>query len=230
MSSLFSLEDASRFVSIFAEPTLQFGYPMKTICFIFFALLCVFANAFSEPSEQEIITLTNKVIDEINSGHVNALNELMVLPGDWAVPSFIAIFKDNYNIYGETPLNHAIGVKCAELATRVPGGEDYMVKMLRVRQDENDNATYFQQITCIKLLICAHNNTSVRVCGSALDDPDVAGLAANALATMSLPNAPYSSEDNTATSDATGIAKWKQWWEGNKGNYNGPANVLSPNP
>jgi hypothetical protein len=67
----------------------------------------------------------------------------------------------------------------------------------------------------------------VRVFCSALDQPQMGGRVANALANMGLPGAPYSSRNTEATSSAEGIAQWKQWWKANANNY---PPISSPKP
>ena len=152
----------------------------------------------------------------IRVGHDNT-----PLHGQWAVPAFLTIFKENYNIYGATPTNRAIGAKAAQLATSVAGGEEYFVTLLNNKGDSRDNSPLLQQISAVKALICAHNKTSVRLLAGALDSPIMGGRAANGLATMGLPGAPYSSKDKGGTSSADGIAKWKEWWKSNAANYSG---------
>lgn len=192
---------------------------MNTRFAIAFAFLCISATLFAEPSQQEVVALMNKVQSRVAGGDVNALNDLSTLPGSWAAPAFLTIFQQNYNIYGETAQNRAVAEKCADLATTVPGSEEYFVKLLKKKDANSPNWVYAQQKTAVKLLLLVHNKASVRIFCSALDDPEMGGKVANALATMGLPDAPYASKDKSAISSADDIAKWKQWWESNKNNY-----------
>ena len=181
--------------------------------------LCPHRGGFSEPSDREIIALMNKVERGVAAGNVSALNDLLTLPPEWGVPGFLTIFKENYNVYGATPTNRAIGEKCAQLATSVPAYEEVFTKILNIKMNNDDPS--LQQVYAVKCLICAHNKFGVRVLGGALDAPTTGGMAANALATMGLPGAPYASKDTGVVSNAKGIAQWKEWWKSNAGNYSG---------
>jgi len=208
---------------------------MKTLLTFAFIFLFGVASGIAEPSKQEIITLVNKVEARVAAGDASAVDDLLTLPGNWAVPALLNIFKENYTVYGATPEMQAIGKKAAVLATTVPGGEEYLVKLLKKISDDNPNWVFIQQDTGFKCLIVANNKTSVRVLCSALDEPDSGGRAANALAAMDLPGARYSSSDRSGRSSANaeGIAQWKQWWTSNSSNYaDNSVNkaVASPSP
>jgi hypothetical protein len=194
---------------------------MNTRLVTAFALLSMIASGFSEPSDKEAIALINKVELRVNGGDTSALNDLMVLPGKMAVPAYLNFFKNNYNIFGATRQNRGIGEKAAELATKIPGGEEYLVKLLKKKPDDSPNWVFAQQSTGIKALICANNKTAVRILCGALDEPEIGGRAANALANLGIPGAPYSSNNkgSDATSNAEGIAKWKKWWNDNAYKY-----------
>jgi hypothetical protein len=192
---------------------------MNTRLLFVFLFLCALSSGFSEPSDKEIIAVMNKVERGVAAGNASALNDLLTLPPEWAVPAFLTVFKENYLIYGATPTNRAIGEKCAQLATSVPANEEVFAKILNIKMDNGDPS--LQQVYAVKCLICAHNKFSVRVLGGALDAPTTSGRAANALATMGLPGAPYASKDKGVASNAKGIAQWKNWWKSNSTNYSG---------
>ena len=201
---------------------------MKLNLLIALALFCVAGSVFSEPSEKEVIALMNKVQARVAGGDVKALDELTTLPGSWSPPAFLTIFKQNYNIYGATASNRAIGARCAQLATSTAGGEEYLVKLLKGKAA--NNGIYYQQDSAIKCLVVVHNDTSVRILGGALADVDTEEIGpkpTRALTTLNLPGSPISPKDRV--SDADAFAKWRKWWDGHKGDYSGkPAAVLVP--
>ncbi len=192
---------------------------MKTGALIAILSLSAVVTAFTEPSDKEAIAIMNRVQRKVAGGDVGALDELTTLPGSMSAPAFLTIFKQNYNVYGATAQNRAIGLKAAQLATSVPGGEEYLVKLLRKKPDNSPNWVLIQQDTGIKALIATNNKTSVRILCGALDEVDIGGKAANALATMGLPGAPYSSKSKSDTSTPQGVQKWKQWWAENADSY-----------
>lgn len=188
---------------------------------------------FSEPpapTREEVGALMNKVQDRVASGDVSALDQLLTLPGNWAVPALLDIFEEHYNLNLPSATDLAMEARAAQLATSVAGGEAYLVKLLRKKPDDSPPWVFGQQDVAIQCLIYAHNNTAVRLCCGALDQPDIGGRAANALATMKLPGAPYSSEDTSGKSsgDAGAITKWKQWWKANANNYPPMSNPKPP--
>jgi hypothetical protein len=196
--------------------------PMNTLLII--ALICLSAvtRGFSEPpapTKDEVIALMNKVQDRIGYGDVSALDQLLTLPGNWAVPAFLDIFAQFYNLPQPTATDQAMEARAAQLCTTVDGGEAYLVKLMRDKPEGSPNFVYIQQDNAINCLIFAHNNTSMRVLCSALDQPQMGGRMANALAMMGLPGAPYSSNNINAISGAKEVAQWKQWWKANGNDY-----------
>ena len=183
------------------------------------ALLIAVTPAFCERSEKEMIDLINRVNVRINGGEINALNDLTTLPGDWATPALLNIFKYNYNVFGATALNKSIGAKAAQLITTTPGGEAYLVKLLKDAKEGQPNGIYFQQVSATKCLALVKGKLAVRVLCGALADSEIGGRAADALASMSLPEAPYSPKTKPTPKRAEAVAKWKTWWDANKGNY-----------
>ena len=194
---------------------------MKISLVIATALLIAVASAFAERSEKEIIDLINQVITRVNHGEINALNDLTALPGDYSTPAFLVIFKQNYNLYGATAQNRAIGAKAAELITTTPGGEKYLVKLLNNAKEGESNGIYFQEISAINCLQFVNNKLSVRVLCGALADTEIGRKAADALSKMSLPDAPYPPppKNKPAPRNPESIAKWRLWWDGHKANY-----------
>ena len=166
-----------------------------------------------------MVDLINRVNLRINGGEVNALTELTTLPGNVAEPVLLDIFKHNYNVFQATPLNRSIGTKAAQLVTTTPGGEEYLVKLLKDAREGQPNNIYFQQVSAVNCLALVKNKLAVRVLCGALADSEIGGRAADALATMSLPDAPYSAKTRPAPKKAEAVAKWKTWWDANKGNY-----------
>lgn len=174
--------------------TLSPTYPlarMKVQIFTAVALFYAAGSTFAEPTDKEIVTLMNKVQVRVARGDIKALDELTTLPGHWATPAFLTIFKQNYNIYGYTPTNRAIGARCAQLAVSTNGGEEYLVKLLKGKAANNYG--YFQQDSAIKCLVVVHDEKSVRILGSALAEvePDEIGpKLTRALTSLNLPGAP----------------------------------------
>lgn len=182
------------------------------------AIFGVVGSVFSEPTDKEVIDLMNKVTIRVNGGDLKALNELTALPGHWATPALLSIFKQNYNIYMATPQNKAIGLKAAQLAISTDGGEEYLLKLLKGKPA--NNYVYFQQDSAIKCLVLVHDGRSIRILGASLDDLDPAEIGpkvVNALASLNLPGAPVSAKERI--SYAAALAKWKTWWASHKENY-----------
>jgi hypothetical protein len=208
---------------------------MNTRVVFAFIFLSAVTSGFSEPTQQEVIALMNKVEARVAAGDASALDDLLTLPGNWAVPALIDIFKENYVVYGATPQMKAIGKKAALLATTVSGGEEYLTKLLKKKPDDDPNWVFIQQDMGIKALIVADNKTAVRLFCGALDEPEIGARAANALAAMNLPGAPYASKDKSGRTSASAesINQWKQWWDSNASNYAGNGDsqtVASPSP
>lgn len=112
------------------------------------------------------------------------------------------IFKYNYNVFGATALNKSIGAKTAQLITTTPGGEAYLVKFLKDAREGQPNGIYFQQVSAVKCLALVKNKLAVRVLCGALADSEIGGRAADALATMNLPDAPYAAKTKPAPKGA----------------------------
>ena len=193
---------------------------MKLSLAVFLGLLLAATPAFSEMSEKEMVDLINRVSLRINGGEVNALTDLTTLPVDVAVPALLNAFKYNYNVFRATPLNKAIGAKAAQLLTTTPGAEEDLLKLFKIARDDLPNNVYFQQDSAIKCLRLVNNKFSVRVLCAALAPTEIGCKAADALATMSLPDAPYVMNEKSRPSKPDGVAKWKAWWDAHKGNYN----------
>ena len=183
------------------------------------AFLIAVTPAFSELSEKEMVDLINRVSLRINGGEVNALNDLTTLPGNVAVPALLNAFKYNYNVFRATPLNKAIGAKAAQLLTTMPGAEEDLLKLFKIARDDIPNNVYFQQDSAIKCLQLVNNKFSVRILCAALAPTEIGCKAADALAKMSLPDAPYVMNEKSRPSKADGVVKWKAWWDVHKGNY-----------
>lgn len=183
------------------------------------ALLLSVTPSFSEPSQQEILNLTNRVILRTNEGDINALNDLTTLPTKYAVAALLSIFKNNYNIADATAQNKAIGVKCAQVIATTPGGEKYVKYLLEDASENKPRSIHFQQISAIKCMLILNNKMSVRVLCSSLYDSEIGGRAAHALAMMKLPDAPYATTLDSPISKSDGIAKWRVWWDAHKDTY-----------
>ena len=192
---------------------------MKFSISIATALLVAITPAFSELSEKEMVDLINRVSLRINGGEVNALTDLTTLPGDVAVPALLNAFKYNYNVFRATPLNKSIGAKAAQLLQTTPGAEENLLKLFKITRDDVPNNVYFQQESAIGCLRLVNNKFSVRVLCAALAPTEIGCKAADALATMSLPDAPYVMNEKSRPSKPDGVAKWKAWWDAHKGNY-----------
>jgi hypothetical protein len=192
---------------------------MKLLPLIAMAFLVSRSVAWSEMTDKEIIALMNRVTLSTNGGDINSLNELKAMPPKWAVVSYLTLFKQNYNINGATPQNKAIGAKCAQLLTTTPDGEALLVKLINDIDLKLPNQIYYQQISAINCMRIVNNKFAVRVLGAALNDTEMGGRAANALAMMKLPDAPFTLKQEARPSNAEGVAKWRTWWDANKGNY-----------
>ena len=187
--------------------------------YIGIAFLFAAGTAWSDMSDKEIIALMNRVTNSTMGGDINSLNELKALPPNWAIVSYLTLFKQNYNIYGATAQNKAIGLKCAQLITTTPGAETILVNLINNTDANLPNTVYYQQISAINCMRIVGNKLSVRVLGAALKDTEMGGMAANALAMMKLPDAPFTLKQDARPANAEGVAKWRRWWDANKGNY-----------
>lgn len=192
---------------------------MKISLVIAAALLIAVTPAFSEMSEKEMVDLINRVSQRINGGDINALTDLTTLPVNVATPALLNAFKYNYNVFRATPLNKAIGAKAAQLLITMPGAEEDLVKLFKIARDDIPNNVYFQQESAIGCLRLVNNKFSVRVLCVALAPTEIGCKAADALAKMGLPDAPYTMNEKSRPSKADGVAKWKAWWEAHKGSY-----------
>lgn len=201
---------------------------MKTRLAIGIAWFIAAFPAFSEPSQKEVVGLMNRVTHRVNDGDINALNDLTTLPGKYAAPAFITIFKNNYNIASATPQNRAIGLKCAQLLTTTPGGEEYLVKLLKDAPDPVPNQLYFQQYYAINCMLLVEQKFAVRVLCSGLNDNEIGGRAAKTLSKMKLPDAPFPPNDQPDEKNVITVPKWKLWWEAHKDNYVEKAPSPSP--
>ena len=79
-----------------------------------------------------------------------------------------------------------------------------------------------QRDIAIESLVLVHHNFAVRLIAQALSDPELGvpiGKLGTALAKMELPSTPYSSSQLKESATDDGIAKWKEWWEANKAQY-----------
>jgi hypothetical protein len=202
--------------------------------FIALIVLSVATHGFSEPpapTKEQVIALMNKVQERVAGGDISALDDLLALPGNWAVPALLDIFEEHNNPAEAN--ERAMAARAAELATSVAGGEKYLIMTMKDNPDDSPPWVFGQQDTAIRCLIFARNNTAVRVLCSALDQPQMGGRVANALANMNLPGAPYSSIHKDDTSSAAGIAQWKQWWKTNASHYAKNSDskpIASPSP
>jgi hypothetical protein len=188
---------------------------MKTLSFCALAFFGIVGAALSEPSEKEVVALMNKVQTRVAAGDVKAVDELASLPGQFAAPAFLTIFKQNYSISGATPTQKAIGERCAKLLTTTKGCEEYVVKLLKGKPV--NNYAFYQQDSAIKCLVLIHDVTSIRILGNALEevDPEEIGpKLTRALTSLNLPGAPIAPKDKLSNADA--LAKWKRWWQDHK--------------
>lgn len=192
---------------------------MKSHLAIGFAWFSTAAAAFCEPTQREFMDHMNRIQVRINGGEIDALNELTAYTGKWATPAFLIIFKQNYNVNGATALNKSIGTRCAQLLTTTPGGEDYLIKLLKDTDENIPNDIYYQQATAIKCMLLVNQKFGVRVLSSGLNDNEIGGKAANALATLNLPDAPYLPNNKTGEANKVTVPKWKAWWEAHKDSY-----------
>lgn len=202
---------------------------MKTVPVIAFAFFCTVAPVFSEPSEKELVSLMNRVQSRVAAGEINALNDLTTLPGKFAVPAFLTIFKQHYNLNGATATDRAIGVKCAEFATSIPGSDEYLISLLKGKPA--NNGIYFQQDSAIQCLVIVHNDKTVRILGGSLDSLDeeeIGPKVTHALADLKLPEAPISPRERVSNAEA--LKRWKQWWQAHKDAYISKSGASSPTP
>lgn len=191
------------------------------------AFFCVVGTVFSEPSEKEIVALMNRVQRRIAEGDVKALDDLTALPAKFSTSAFLTIFKQNYNVSGASASQKAIGLRCAQLATSTPGGEEYLAKLLKGKAA--NNYIYFQQESAIHCLTLVHNDVSIRILCGALDDLDpeeIGPKVVRALASLNLAAAPVSPKETIRYADA--ISKWKQWWDAHKSEYASKATPSVP--
>lgn len=193
---------------------------MRLLPAILFFLLAMTSGGLCEPSEKEIVALMNKVQRSVAEGNVKALDELTTLPGKFATPAFLTIFKQTYYIASATPTQKAIGARCAQLALSTSGGEEYLVNLLKGKPA--NNYIFYQQDSAIKCLAILRHETAIRILGGALADVDrdeISPKLTRALASLNLPGAPISPKDRV--SDAEALAKWQKWWATHRSDYSG---------
>jgi hypothetical protein len=184
---------------------------MKRILAVAFVLNCLAGRAFTAPSEVQNLELVNRVQARVAAGDTDALNDLTTLPANDSCPALFAIFKKNRN-------DAVVRSKCAQLAVTVPGGEEFILKLLKRRAA--DNPEFSWQEIAIRCLVLNHTKTSVRILGSTLDDIDLEELGPNvirALAELNPPASPIMPTNHAV--DAEALAEWKRWWAANNGNY-----------
>lgn len=202
---------------------------MKIAPVIALAFLCSVTPVFSDPTEKELVALMNKVQRRIAEGDVSALNDLNTLPGKFAVPAFLTIFKQHYTLNGATVTDRAIGVKCAEFATSIPGSDEYLTSLLKGKPA--NNGIYFQQDSAIQCLVIVHNEKTVRILGGSLDtldEEEIGPKVTHALTDLKLPEAPISPRDRVSNAEA--LKKWKQWWQAHKEAYASKSGASSLTP
>lgn len=202
---------------------------MKLYPLIALALLSLSNPVFADPSEKELVSLMNRVQRSIAEGDVNALSDLTTLPGKFAVPAFLTIFKQHYNLNGATATDRAIGVKCAEFATSIQGSDEYLISLLKGKPA--NNGIYFQQDSAIQCLVIVHNDKTVRILGGSLDtldEEEIGPKVTHALTDLKLPEAPISPRDRVSNAEA--LKKWKQWWQAHKDAYTSKSGASSPTP
>lgn len=203
---------------------------MKSELFGLFVLVSVSTSILAAPTQKEVIAMLNRVQARVASGDLKAMDELTTLPGDWAAPALLHIFKHNYQIAGATPTNKAAGLKAAQLATTVAGGEEYLVKLLEDKPAREAEAVAPEQEAGIRMLVAAKNHAAVRILCGALDQPQMSKKVVRALNQLSLPGAPQFPPDRMKNADLEVIAKWKEWWAANKETYNAKGTSSAPIP
>ena len=184
---------------------------MNRILVLAFAFICVASQAFPEPSDEEQLALVSRVEARVATGDTDALNDLATLPAKDSCPALLAIFKKNRT-------DAAITSKCAQAVVTVPGGEEFIQKLLN--REAADNPEFSRQEIAIKCLILNHDKTSVRILASTLDyfNPKEMGpIILRALATLNPPESPGMPKGHEADPEA--LAQWKQWWSAYKANY-----------
>ena len=185
--------------------------------------------AISDPSPKEIVALMNRVQSRVAAGEISALDDLTTLPGKFAVPALLTIFKQHYNLNGASKTDKAIGVKVAQLVTTVSGGDEYIASLLKGKPA--NNYVYFQAESAIQCLAIVHNETSVRLlcgCLDVVDEDEIGPLVTSALTGLNLPAAPISPKDRL--SNAAALSKWKLWWQAHKDEYTSKSGASSPTP
>ena len=173
-------------------------------------------------THEEIMKVVNSVGERLEKNDVSALDDLKTLPNEEAVAVAMMYFKQYNYVYNSTDLDHQKSAKAAELTTDIPGSEDYFKRLLRKQPSPVPGQLARMRVVALDLLVKTHTKASVRIMAEALSDPELAarpGDIGKALATMSLPDAPFTKADGNNAGIPTGIAKWKEWWTANKGQY-----------
>jgi hypothetical protein len=184
---------------------------MNRILVVFFALLCAADGAFSATSDEESLALANRVQARVAAGDTAALNDLTTVPAKYTWPALVAAFRKNRN-------DAAVISKCAQLMVTVPGGQEYVLRLLKSKAANNDE--YAQHEIAIRFLVLNRTQTSVRILGSTLDEVDrdeIAPLVISGLAALNPPGSPVVLKGHDA--DPWVLTQWQEWWHANKGNY-----------
>jgi hypothetical protein len=184
---------------------------MNRILVVAFTLLCITSQAFSETPDEEKLALAKSVQARATAGDISALQDLRSLPAIYSWPVLLAVFRKNRN-------DAAVTAKCAELAGKIPGGEEYFLNLLK--REAANNAEYSEQERAIDCLLLNHDKTSVRTLCGTLDDfnpREMGPMILGALATINPPGSPMVPKGHEA--DAKVLAQWKEWMSANKGNY-----------
>jgi hypothetical protein len=150
---------------------------------------------------------------------IKALDDLKPLATNDAVASLLMFFNQNQHLYKATAKHKEIAARAAQLATELPNADAYFMKVFRKTQPSRGE---LQRDIAIESLVLVHNNFAVRLVAQALSDPELGvpiGKLGSALAKMELPSAPFSSSQLKESATDDGIAKWKEWWEANKAQY-----------
>jgi hypothetical protein len=187
-------------------------------------LLCFAGTLFADMSEKEIRDVVNKVLrDYQGRGDTTSLDSLKKLPTNSAIPALLIFYKQNRNTLHHNAKVDAEAMRLAKIIVELPDSAGYMKPLFKTPPVPNPPGWYIdQRNTIADLLTLVDSKFSVRMFGDQLDAPDNILSPKDLgkyLARLNIPGAPFSAQTQQASATPEGIAKWKEWWEANKGDY-----------
>jgi hypothetical protein len=180
------------------------------------------ATAQTEQQKQTMVVLKS-ASERLMRGDITALDDVKALPGDDSVAGLLMFFKQNFYVFSKETQKKAIAAKAAEYITVCPTAGDYIKRLFKKEAGRPKSGMLMNyRQTTLDSLTSAKNPFAIRLLFELMDETELevrVGDFSVALAKMDLPSAPYSSQSRKGADTPDGIAKWRSWWEANRGEY-----------